>query len=131
NRPFADAKLTSANQPGTLPQWGRMTPFIMRAGWQFRLLPTPALTSETYTRDYNEVKRLGGKQSPARTAAQTEIARFWYEGSVQGWNRIARLVAAQRSLDRWERARLFALLNAAIADGYIAGADTRQLYNFS
>jgi hypothetical protein len=33
-------------------------------------------------------------------------------------------------LDRWEQARLFALLNAAMADGYIAGADTRYLYNF-
>ncbi|PYM60687.1 MAG: PA-phosphatase [Candidatus Rokuibacteriota bacterium] len=130
NPPIADANLAAGNQPSMLPQWGHMTPFIMRAPWQFRLRPPPALTSEIYTRDYNEVKRLGGKQSPARTAAQTEIARFWYEGSVQGWNRIARLVAAQRSLDRWEHARLFALLNAAMADGYIAGADTRYLYNF-
>src|SRR5437879_539300 len=39
-------------------------------------------------------------------------------------------IADQRSLDRWEHARLFALLNAAMADGYIAGADTRYLYNF-
>ncbi len=130
NPPIPDANLAAGNQPAMLPQWGHMMPFTMRAPWQFRLRPPPSLTSEIYARDYNEVKRLGGKQSAARTAAQTEIARFWYEGSVQGWNRIARLVAGQRSLDRWEHARLFALLNAAMADGYIAGADTRYLYNF-
>src|SRR5713101_5693457 len=122
NPPIPDANLAAGNQPAMLPQWGHMMPFTMRAPWQFRLRPPPSLTSEIYARDYNEVKRLGGKQSAARTAAQTEIARFWYEGSVQGWNRIARLVAGQRSFDRWEHARLFALLNAAMADGNIATA---------
>jgi hypothetical protein len=130
NPPIPDATLAAGNQPAMLPQWGHMMPFTMRAPWQFRLRPPPTLTSETYTRDYNEVKRLGGKQSAARTIAQAEIARFWYEGSLQGWNRIARIIAGQRTLDRWEHARLFALLNASIADGYIAGADTRYLYNF-
>jgi hypothetical protein len=130
NPPIPDAPLAAGNQPAMLPQWGHMMPFTMRAPWQFRLRPPPTLTSETYTRDYNEVKRLGGKQSAARTVAQAEIARFWYEGSLQGWNRIARIIVGQRTLDRWEHARLFALLNASIADGYIAGADTRYLYNF-
>jgi PAP2 superfamily. len=128
--PIADAVLAVGNSPAMLPQWQQMMPFTMRAPWQFRLRPPPALTSETYARDYNEVKRLGGKQSSARTAAQAEIARFWFEGSPQGWNRIARVIAGPRALDRWEHARLFALLNAAMADGYIAGADTRYLYNF-
>src|SRR5712691_7660494 len=130
NPPIADTTLALGNLPAMLPQWGQMLPFTMRAPWQFRLRPPPALTSETYTRDYNEVKRLGGKQSMVRTAAQDEIARFWYEASAPGWNRIARIIAGQRVLDRWEQARLFALLNAAMADGYIAGADTRYLYNF-
>ena len=130
NPPIPDATLALGNVPAMLPQWGHMMPFTMRAPWQFRLRPPPALTSETYTRDYNEVKRLGGKQSTVRTAAQDEIARFWYEASAPGWNRIARIIAGRRVLDRWEQARLFALLNAAMADGYIAGADTRYLYNF-
>ncbi|HWN56419.1 MAG TPA: hypothetical protein VNP91_15000, partial [Methylomirabilota bacterium] len=74
NPPIPDATLAVGNQPAMLPQWGHMMPFTMRAPWQFRLRPPPTLTSETYTRDYNEVKRLGGKQSAARTAAQAEIA---------------------------------------------------------
>ena len=130
NPPIADPAVAPGNQPAMLPQWGHLMPFTMRAPWQFRLPPPPALTSEFYTRDYNEVKRLGGKQSTARTADQSEMARFWYEGSPQGWNRIGRIIAAKRGLDRWEHARLLGLLNAVVADGYIAGADTRYLYNF-
>jgi hypothetical protein len=75
-------------------------------------------------------KRLGGKNSPARTGEQPEIARYWYEGSPQGWSRIARVVAPQRGLDRWDNARLLALINAVIADGFIAGFDTRYVYDF-
>ena len=130
NPPIADTAVASGSLPAMLPQWGQMMPFTMRAPWQFRLPPPPTLTSELYTRDYNEVKRLGGKQSAARTADQAEMARYWYEGSPQGWNRIGRIIAAKRGLDRWEHARLLGLLNAVVADGYIAGADTRYLYNF-
>ncbi len=130
NPPIADAALAPGNAPAMLPQWRFLMPFTMRAPWQFRLPPPPSLTSERYTRDYQEVKRLGGKQGSVRTAEQTEIARYWFEASAPAWNRIARVIAAKRALDRWEHARLFALLNAAMADGYIAGADTRYLYNF-
>ena len=130
NPPISDPVFAAGNVPAMLPQWAQMMPFTMRAPWQFRLPPPPSLTSEIYARDYNEVKRLGGKQSAVRTAAQAEIARFWFEGSPQGWNRVARVIVAQRGLDPWQHARLFGLLNAAMADGYIAGADTRYLYNF-
>jgi len=125
NPSIADSAMTPGNLPAMLPQWGQLMPFTMRAPWQFRLPPPPSLTSELYARDYNEVKRLGGKQSAARTEDQAEMARYWYEGSPQGWNRIGRIIAAKRGLDRWEHARLLALLNAVMADSYIAGADTR------
>jgi hypothetical protein len=130
NPPISDPVFAAGNVPAVLPQWAQMMPFTMRAPWQFRLPPPPSLTSEIYARDYNEVKRLGGKQSAVRTPAQAEIARFWFEGSPQGWNRVARVIVAQRGLDPWQHARLFGLLNAAMADGYIAGAETRYHYNF-
>lgn len=122
--------MAAGNQPAMLVQWASVTPFVMAAPWQFRLPGPPALASSQYARDYDEVKRLGGKASSERTAGQVEIAKFWYESSPVGWSRVARVVGAQRGLDRWENARLLALVNAVIADGYIAGADTRYLYNF-
>jgi hypothetical protein len=88
------------------------------------------LTSEEYARDFNEVKSLGAKESTDRTPDQSAIARFWYEGSVATWNRIARVVAAASNLDAWENARLYALLNVVMADGYIAGFDAKYGYNF-
>lgn len=127
---IADPTLAAGNLPALLPLWGTVTPFMMTTPWQFRLPGPPPLKSEQYARDYNEVKRLGGKNSTERTATQTEIAKYWYESSPQGWSRIARVVGAERGLDRWDNARLLALVNAVIADGYIAGADTRYLYNF-
>jgi len=130
NPPVADPALAAGNLAAVLPQWALVTPFTMAAPWQFRLDGPPGLQTAGYARDYDEVKRLAAKGSTVRTTVQSEIARYWYEGSPQGWSRIARIAAAQRGLDGWDQARLLALVNAAIADGYIAGADTRYLYNF-
>ena len=130
NPPIANPSLAAGNWPAMLPQWAHVTPFTMATPWQFRLPGPPALTSTEYARDYNEVKKVGGKSSTERTAEQSEIARFWYESSPQGWSRIAREVASERAVDPWGVARLLALVNATIADGYVAGADTRYHYNF-
>jgi hypothetical protein len=130
NPPIANPAAAVGNQPAGLPQWANVTPFMMAAPWQFRLPGPPKLAGEQYARDYSEVRRLGGRTSTDRTAVQIEIAKFWYESSPVGWSRVARAVATQRGLDRWENARLLSLVNAVIADGYIAGADTRYLHNF-
>jgi hypothetical protein len=84
-----------------------------------------------YTADYNEVKSLGGDElTSARTADESEIALFWWESSPLKWNRIARTVSARRGLNLWENARLFGLLNMALADGYVAMVDSKNHYNY-
>ena len=75
------------------------------------------------------MKSLGDVNSTTRTQDQTEIAMFWVEGSPQGWNRIARTVAAEQGLDPWENARLFGLLNMASADAYIADFENKYFTN--
>ena len=116
------------------PGWAEVTPFVLRSASQFRPGPPDAVTQSRYTADFNEVKRLGGDDittPSARTAEQTEIARFWVESSPLQWNRIARTVAAARGLDLWRSARLFGLLNMALADGYIGSVDTKYHgYNY-
>lgn len=116
--------------PAILPGWGNVTPFALNDGTQFRPDGPPVLDSAEYAEAYNEVKSVGAQFSTARTEEQSEIARFWYEGSQVGWNRIARNVAANRGLDLWEQARLLALVNIGMADGFIAGWNTRFHYNF-
>jgi hypothetical protein len=65
-----------------------------------------------------------------RTHEQTEIALFWLENSTFQWNRIAQAVSASSALDLWENARLFALLNVAIADAYIGSWYVKYHDNF-
>jgi hypothetical protein len=115
------------------PGWAGVTPFVLRDSSQFRPPPPYKVTSRRYTADFAEVKRLGGDgvTTPSdRTADQTEIARFWVESAPLQWNRIARSVAASSRLDPWAQARLFGLLNMALADGYVGSFDTKYLYNF-
>ena len=115
--------------PAILPGWGGLIPFALVNGAQFRPDPPPALESEAYAAEYDEVKAVGEQFSVTRTSEQSEIARFWYENSQLGWNRIARTVAASRAIDLWEQARLLALVNFSLADGFIAGWNARYVYN--
>jgi len=119
-----------ANAPPILPHWGKVTPFALRNSWQFRVDPPPDLYSDTYADQLNEIKLIGGATSRLRNDEQSEIARHWYEASGQAWNRIARTVSEQRRLDLWDNGRMFALVNIALADGYIANFESKYMYNF-
>lgn len=113
------------------PHWRAVTPFALRTPDQFRVAPPPALASAEYAAAFNEVKAAGSNAADARrTREQTQYAAYWYEFSDIGWNRIARVVARDKKQDLWQRARTFALLNAAMADGYIAGWDSKMHYDF-
>jgi hypothetical protein len=118
------------NAPAALPHWGNVTPFTHADKTRFRSTPPPDLWSPEYAKAVQEMKLIGGDNSAMRTGLQSEIARYWYEATVQAWNRIARITAGSRSLDLWETARLYALLNAALADAYIANFESNYFYNF-
>ncbi len=113
--------------------WGAVTPFVLHRSSQFRPQAPYHLGSKKYAADYNEIKRIGGDDittPSARTPDQTEIGLFWIESSPLAWNRLARAISASRGFDLWENARLFGLLNLAMADGYIASWETKYHYKF-
>ncbi|WP_040005517.1 vanadium-dependent haloperoxidase [Fibrisoma limi] len=112
------------------PFWKQMQPFGLKSPDQFRVAPQPALISQEYARDFEEVKTVGVKDSKTRTADQTAYGKFWYEFSEAGWNRVARAALAGRKLDLLATARLFALVNIAMADAYTAGWESKFHYNF-
>ncbi|MDQ7992196.1 MAG: vanadium-dependent haloperoxidase [Propionicimonas sp.] len=115
------------------PGWGEVTPFGLRGRAAFHIEPAYRLTSRAYASDFAEVKALGGDgvTTPStRTADQTEAARFWLESSPLQWNRIARGAAVTRGLGEWESARLMALLNMALADGYVASLAVKYAHPF-
>jgi membrane-associated phospholipid phosphatase len=120
--------------PPLLPQWPLVTPFAMSSPSQFRPAAPPALGSAEYAAAVDEVQRLGGLTSTERTAEQTEIALFWADGGGTftppgHWNQIAADVALARGTTLTENARLFALLNIALADAGIASWEAKYAYD--
>ena len=95
----------------------------------------PALDSAAWAQDYNEVKELGAATGSTRTPEQSLIAQFWADGAGTEtppghWNSIARDVSERLETPLIEKARLFALLNVALADAAICAWDAKYTYAF-
>lgn len=112
------------------PEWRLVTPFALTSVSQFRSGPPPALDSTAYQDAFNEVKAAGVLTGSNRTSEQTAYARFWYEDSDIGWNSITRDAIVRKKLSLHEAARLFGLVNIALADAYIAGWDAKFHHDF-
>jgi hypothetical protein len=106
-----------------------ITPFVMQAGSQFRPAPPPALTSDVWTRDLNEIREMGSIASTRRTAEQTMMARFWFFTGPRTYNPIVRQVASAGKMDLVDCARLYALTSMAGIDAFIAVFDAKYTYN--
>jgi len=124
-----------AYRPYLLPQWGFVVPFAMSNSSQFRPPGPPSLDSEQYAADYNEVKALGAAVGSTRTEDQTEIALFWADGAGTEtppghWNNIAQIIGAAQGNTLEENARLFGLLNIAMADAAICAWDAKYTFHF-
>jgi PAP2 superfamily len=124
--PFDQEHLGAA---ALFPGWGNVTPFAIDLDRHQPSGPDP-LNSDSYARDFNYVKSIGRLNSSTRTAEQTEIALFWFEFSPIGWNRIANTIVLKQRVDAWEAARIMALVNFALADGYIAGFQAKYKFRF-
>lgn len=112
------------------PEAAHVQPFALNSPSQFRADPPPALTSDTWARDYNEVKTLGVASGSTRTPEQTDIGRFWADQPILQWNRAWRNIAITQGLSLEENARFFAMLATATADAIIACWDSKFTYNF-
>ena len=119
--------------PTTTPavtQWPQRRPWLMQNAAQFRPAGPPALSSQAWARDFNEVKAMGGRASTRRTSEQTDIARFWDYSAPPIYHALVRSVAQQpgRSLER--NARLFAAVAQAMDDALIPVFDAKYHYQF-
>lgn len=113
-----------------VPQWPQRTPWLMTSQSQFRPGAPPALASEQWARDYNEVKSLGAKSGSTRTAEQTEIAKFWEATLPTIYHGVVRSVAEQPMRNVTQNARLFAAVTQAADDAVIAVFDAKYHYGF-
>jgi hypothetical protein len=113
-----------------VPHWGKRKPWVMTSGNQFRPGPPPALTSDTWKRDFNEIKAVGGKTSTQRTPEQTAIAQFWEATLPNVYWPVARSVANAPGRDVNDNARLLAVAAMAMDDALVAVFDAKYTYNF-
>jgi hypothetical protein len=121
-----------AFMPMVEPQFQSVQPFSINARDQFNLPRARflSLTSNRYTQDFNEVKSVGDINSTTRTADETHYAHFWFEGSQAGWSKIANIVSLNNNCDLHDTARLLALVNMAMCDGFIVGFYWKRFYAF-
>lgn len=119
---------TNEPLPGNTPWWASLAPFAVSSADVYDPGAPPALNSARYAADYLEVKRYGAKTGSARSADQTAIAKFWAQQTHVPFNAIARSLSLRHKLSVGQNARLFALLNLAIADSRIAIWNAKYKY---
>ena len=117
----------------TFTHYPAVLPFGTLNSSQFLANPPPALTSEQYAADLNEVMELGSATSTSRTADQTQVTRLWNDVGTPTnfysvWNNVARQAAISRNLSTVENARLFALLNIAHHDALQTAFSSKYVY---
>ena len=88
-----------------------------------------SLASERWAKDYNEIKSLGGRTSTARSARQTEDARFWLVTGAQSYHPMLRELVAAKKMTLVDSARFMALASVACADAFIAVFDAKYHYD--
>lgn len=112
-------------------QWKDITPFGVPDVAAFRPTPPPALTSSEFTKDYNEVKQVGGVNSTERPQDRSNAARFYQAASpTLAFNMAARQVAEAQHRSMSENARALALLNMATNDSLVASFAAKYHYDF-
>lgn len=116
--------------PALLPGFAQLTPLTLPSASQFRPDPPPALSSERFADDYNEVKVYGVATGSLRTDEQTEIGRFYTEHAVAQYSRAFRRYAIINGFGILKSARFFAVANTTILDSQIAVWDAKYHYNF-
>src|SRR3954447_189156 len=112
------------------PWLGAVTSFTLNTGDQFRPKPPPVLTSEEYTKNYNEVKDLGSFSNSKRNEQQEELARFYTGSTPMLTQKTLGEIAAKHVEKIDDSARLLALGTMAMADAVIVCWDSKKHHVF-
>jgi len=128
--------------PFAAEQFADMVPWVIEDHDQFRPDGPPALTSDRYLTDFNEVKAYGSASSTLRSRDQTAFSFFWNSSTAPAiWNQVAVSLlkddddgdgghSGRSSRTLVQNARALALLNLSMADAVIGCWDAKLHYNF-
>ncbi|MFB6613771.1 vanadium-dependent haloperoxidase [Streptomyces sp. NPDC056367] len=103
-------------------------PFLLDSPAQYRVGPPPALDSQRYRTDLEEVRAYGKSDSTVRTPQQTETATFWYGSSLTLYTEPLRVALTRSHGSVADQAGLVALFHTALVDTQIATSDSKYAY---
>jgi hypothetical protein len=108
---------------------GNAKPFLLVRNDQFDPGPPPSLDSAAYLTDLAEIQATGGTTSP-RTAAQTDVALFWYPSVNFAYIPLIRQVLAAAPHQLSWQARFVAAFHVITTDAQISIYNAKYKYLF-
>ncbi len=112
-------------------QWQNVTPFGIASANDFLLAPPLVLTSNRYTKTYDEVMAVGSIDSTQRPPDRANVALFYAASSpTQVFNQVVEQVALEHSHSLSKNARVLALINMAMNDSLVASFLNKYHYIF-
>lgn len=108
-----------ANAPMAVPWLGFVKPLLLNTPTEIHVDGPDALNSADYTADYEEVRTKGALTGSTRTASETLTARFYNANAVAQYENALIGFTTAHPDDIIATARVFALVNASMADALI------------
>jgi len=119
-----------AGAPFLAPWLSQVDPLMLDSLSQFRPGPPPAIGSDLYRREFEEVRDSGVKLGSSRTAAQTQSALFFFDIAVGPLQAALRDQVTRHGLNISDSARLFAAVDLSLADSVDAVWDAKFHYGW-
>ena len=126
-------RFSNGASPGYIgPFWGRVTPFSLTSGAQFRPPPPPAFGSPAYRAEVQEIVDLTANL----TDRQKVIAEYWADGPGSvlppgHWCLFGQFVSTRDHHDLDTDVKMFFLVANAVMDAGIAVWESKRTYNTS
>ncbi len=122
-----------ANSPALFTNYTDVTGFIVSNGRRFLAEGPPALTSERYATDFQQVKNWGAVNSTVRSAEQTLISNQWAgvgttTPNQNVWNGLLADLARSRGWSGLDLARGYAMLNMTFHDALMTSFTGKFIY---
>ena len=120
--------------PALLPWWGEVRPFVLKAPADCPAPPPPAYSEETTSAFYKEANEVYTISTQA-TQEQRQFALYWADDPLKTptpaghWAFIATDLLKTRKVSLAGAADVYARLNLAMADAFIAGWHTKYSLN--
>ena len=120
--------------PALLPWWGEVRPFVLKAADECKPPPPPAFSEDASSAFYKDAKEVHAISNQA-TQEQRQFALYWADDPLKTptpaghWAFIATDVLKARKANLADAAELFARLNLAMADAFIAAWHAKYAMN--